>query len=293
MSVIVPTYHKIHRLDLMLRSLLGAIDDGVEIIVVDDGGRNIKPILAGFPEVRLIEIPHGGRSVARNRGAQAACGHRLLFLDDDVLVEPGMLSIHIDPTNFVMDVIIRGAIRHLPWLAPFDDPIIGTLTPAAQNSLGGAAGSLALMDRRLQVDDRGRLRIDLHRQSRLSRFERDIQSCLAHIGPWGVGRWIGLSGAHFSIGREVFLGLGGFDERMGIRWGAEDLELGFRAEKLGLPLFYSTDAVVHHMDHDQSNRRGDHQVALEYFADKHAAPSVLRLLEYFEGRCSLEEAISK
>ena len=101
-----------------------------------------------------------------------------------------------------------------------------------------------------------------------------------------------MTGAHLSVQRSAVLGLGGFDEAMGLRWGAEDLELGYRAEKAGLPITYAAEAVVYHMDHETDGRDGDHEAAFKYFARKHGDVKVLNVLSYFAGRCSLPVALA-
>jgi GT2 family glycosyltransferase len=122
----------------------------------------------------------------------------------------------------------------------------------------------------------------MSRWARRNRFERDIQGWFAN-GAASGGRWLGVVGAHFSISHEMFDKVGKFDEAMGRRWGAEDLEFGLRAERGGIPIV-AVEAVAYHMDHDTAGRDGDHRSAIEYLAQKHGRPELLGLWDYFEGR---------
>lgn len=57
-----------------------------EVIVVDDGSEPAVRLEAADTQVRLLRVSHGGRSRARNLGAEAAQGEVLAFLDDDISV---------------------------------------------------------------------------------------------------------------------------------------------------------------------------------------------------------------
>lgn len=61
----------------------------VEVIVVDDGSTDNTPdVLARYGDrIRVLSIPHGGPSVARNAGLEAARGEFLQFLDADDVIE--------------------------------------------------------------------------------------------------------------------------------------------------------------------------------------------------------------
>jgi succinoglycan biosynthesis protein ExoM len=97
LSVIIPTRDRPGLLRDTLRTLSeqDAPDGLFEVVVVDDGSSSeLAPVveeLAGaarFP-MRCERQPPGGLNAARNRGAQAAGGSILAYLDDDVLVPPG------------------------------------------------------------------------------------------------------------------------------------------------------------------------------------------------------------
>lgn len=306
LSVVIPTYRKEARLRLMLTSLLavsGEVGSGVEVIVVDDGGgRDLTAVVGQAKEaagsdaaVLVVGGTHGGRSAARNLGVKHASRERVLFLDDDVLLARRALDAHLRYADERLPDFVRGTILNLPWLAAFENPSTGALTEQAASSLGLVRGAEAsgLRTRTVALDEKGHVGTGLAGLARMSRFEKDLREWLS-ARPVGLpGRWVGVTGAHLSVQRSVFLGLGGFDEAMGLRWGAEDLELGYRAEKAGLPIRYADEAVVYHMDHETCGRDGDHEAAFEYFARKHGDVKLLNVLSYFAGRCSLPVALAR
>lgn len=91
-SFIIPTRGTGGRLEATL-SALAAASQGhdVEAVVVFDGlGLQRRLEIPGL-RVHAIEQPAGGPARARNRGAAAAGGSWLVFLDDDCALEDGFL----------------------------------------------------------------------------------------------------------------------------------------------------------------------------------------------------------
>lgn len=305
LSVVIPTYRKLARLRLTLMSLLRqcrAVSAEVEVIIVNDGGGEGVGALAervaadcDGQKVRVAEASHRGRSAARNLGASLAAHQRILFLDDDVLLAPGVVETHLKRAQERSLQFVRGTILNLPWLVGFDDPEQGTLTEHASRSLGLARGATAsgLRARTVVLDQWGSIDTHLRVLARMSRFEKDLHAWLAAHSGDCPGRWIAATGAQLSVYQPAFDALGGFDETMGLRWGAEDLELGYRAEKVGIKILHEVESIIFHMDHDVSGRDGDHEAAFTYFADKHGDACLLKFLSYFSGHCSLPEAFAR
>lgn len=95
-SIIIPARNEKENLSRLLPSLLAQKLD-VEIIVVDDHSSDGTAAVAEQYGARLVrgkDLPSGwhGKPWACQQGAEAAGGDWLLFLDADVLVEPGGLQ---------------------------------------------------------------------------------------------------------------------------------------------------------------------------------------------------------
>lgn len=94
-SIIIPTYNRPHLLPRAIDSALGQTVEDLEVVVVDDGSE--PPVkLVDHPRLRLIRLPHNqGTAVARNRGAEAAQGRWIAYLDDDDQLLANMVEISL------------------------------------------------------------------------------------------------------------------------------------------------------------------------------------------------------
>ncbi|MGI8510482.1 MAG: glycosyltransferase [Gemmatimonadaceae bacterium] len=83
-SVVIPCYGEERYLDEAIESVRSQSYPHYEIIVVADGSPGSHAVIAGTrPDVRYVEQPHQGVSVARNLGVSASRGEYLVFLDAD------------------------------------------------------------------------------------------------------------------------------------------------------------------------------------------------------------------
>jgi GT2 family glycosyltransferase len=100
-SIIIPTHNRRASAARALQALSVQCCPGiaVEVILVADGCTDDTASVAAveWPVfVRVLEQPRAGAAAARNRGAAAAAGHLLIFVDDDVEVLPGFLAAHVE-----------------------------------------------------------------------------------------------------------------------------------------------------------------------------------------------------
>lgn len=95
-SVVIPTHNREALLQRALRSVAGQTLDDYELIVVDDASRDTTPMyLASLPAHRCRTFRNEinlGASGSRNRGAGAAHGELIVFLDDDDELRPAALE---------------------------------------------------------------------------------------------------------------------------------------------------------------------------------------------------------
>ena len=96
-SVIIPTYNRKDFLRETLNSLAQQTypSDHFEVIIVDDGSTDGTATITAesFPFIlRYFSQSNQGDATARNLGARQSQADILVFLDDDILVEPGYLT---------------------------------------------------------------------------------------------------------------------------------------------------------------------------------------------------------
>ena len=94
-SLIVRTKNRQDLLQAALASIACQSWRKIEMIVVNDGGTDVKPITSAYSnhQLKLIDLPQSrGRAGAANVGLQNAAGAWIGFLDDDDLLSPQHLE---------------------------------------------------------------------------------------------------------------------------------------------------------------------------------------------------------
>lgn len=114
-SVIIPTHNRAETLRNAIESIILLLGEAVfELVIVDNNSTdNTKEIVESYP--LLAKYVFEGRTsftMARKTGADNATGDILLYLDDDVLVQPGSLRNIVDIFSRYPDCgIIAGRIE--------------------------------------------------------------------------------------------------------------------------------------------------------------------------------------
>ncbi len=91
-SVVVPTWNEAKCLPALLASLREQTVPPLEVIVADSGSTDGTPDLARAAGSLVLEGERKGPGEGRNRGARAARGDILLFVDADCTLPPDLLS---------------------------------------------------------------------------------------------------------------------------------------------------------------------------------------------------------
>jgi len=210
-SIVIPAFNQFESTYACLASILACSGDSAyEVIVADDGSsdetREIEQLVPGIRVAR--SEANRGFIDACNRGAAAASGAYLVFLNNDTILTPHWLERLIEP---------------------FGDPSVGLV-----------GGKLVYPDGRLQEaggilfsdgsgwnygrgDDPGRPKYE---------FRCDAHYC---------------SGACMALPRALFEELGGFDTRFAPMY-YEDVDLAFAVRASGRRVVYQPAAVVVHAE---------------------------------------------
>lgn len=117
LSIVIPTYNEVKYLPLLLRSIKAQTFKDYEIIVADNGSTDGTRKIAEEAGARLVA--GGSPSAGRNKGAAAAKGEVLLFLDADVILpDPWFLQMT------VAEFEKRGLGAATMKIAPMSDKVV-------------------------------------------------------------------------------------------------------------------------------------------------------------------------
>jgi len=101
LSVIIPTHNRADILKVCLEKIIAQQGVDFEVIVVDDGstdhtGNVVSNVQRQKSNVKYVKQPASHQGVARNTGVKEATGDIIVFIGDDIFVEPGFLKKHHD-----------------------------------------------------------------------------------------------------------------------------------------------------------------------------------------------------
>lgn len=123
-SVVIPTFNRHEQLQQTLASMASQVTstpDGqtftFEVVVVSDGSEDgtvdaLHAIRTPFP-LTIIDQGNAGPAAARNAGIEASSGDLIVFIDDDVIAEPGCVAAHVDRHSGTPGLVVIG-----PMLTP-------------------------------------------------------------------------------------------------------------------------------------------------------------------------------
>ncbi len=221
-SVVICSRDGAERLERMLQTVLDQAYPTFETIVVDNAPRSaatrdlLDARFRARPDLRYVVEARPGLSVARNRGLREASGTIIAFLDDDEFPDPAWL------------VSLVEAFVRFDGVAAASGPILpGQLETPAQVLFEEIGGHSKGRDFRTAVYDRA---------------SQEVHSPLFPVPPFGAG-------GNMAFRKDIILGLGGFDERLGAGTrveGGEDTAAFTDVMLAGHTVVFEPSAIVRH-----------------------------------------------
>jgi GT2 family glycosyltransferase len=207
-TVVVPHYRAHAELDRTMHALAAQTypRELTEVIVVDDGSPEppVVPASLGLDAQVVVQERRGfGAARARNLGASLARGEILVFLDADMLPEPGQLEAHARWHHVTWQAVTLGQRRHIDA----DRLDAGRVLTAAR--LGSLAPLFEGQEQQAPAWIEGHLR----RTDGLLSSDADLFRVV--------------TSGNLGVSARLFAACGGFDASFD-RWGGEDVELGYR-----------------------------------------------------------------
>ncbi|RAP49316.1 MAG: hypothetical protein BZ136_03500, partial [Methanosphaera sp. rholeuAM74] len=236
-----------------LRRLFGALSSSVvgfypnfEVVVVDnasvDGSREFLGGDFGFRVVVVENDVNESFSCANNRGVGVASGEFVLFLNNDVEPLDGFL-------NFMMDTMLGGDGVGVVGARLF--------YPDCSGSRLNGGKSFSVQHAGIVFRESDGFVRPFNRDNGREYYQSDV----------GVVRRVGaVTGACMLVCRDVFLGVGGFDEEY--VYGYEDVDLCLRLYRGGFVNFYDSRAVLFHYEFGTQELDGGREVKLRRLSNR-------------------------
>lgn len=125
-SVIIRTKDRPHSLSEALRSVASQTYTNVEIVLVNDGGADVKflaeQIVGKMPLVYVCHETNRGRSAAANSGLMAATGRYLNFLDDDDIFYPDHIETLLNDLNACEEKVAYSSVLTVYYNGTSENP---------------------------------------------------------------------------------------------------------------------------------------------------------------------------
>ena len=248
----------------------------MEVIVVNDGSKdNTEEVIRDWREKvtnlkAIHHITNKGPAATRNSGAKNASGKVLLFLDNDIIMTPDILKMHLsyfDEDRNDNTIILSQIYNFRPSTKESVYAYLNEMEVLNENDL-----------KKYKTEE-----IDPYfdiRQEILNSGNMDSEAA-----------WI--FGALFcsTMYKSTFEKIGGFDENF-VGWGPEDIEFAYRAQKAGCKFVYKDTAVCFHLDFEKKDKDvfiKSVQRNAKYLYLKHSNKDIKNYLRFYKGDISFEE----
>jgi len=120
-SVVIPTYNREHVLLETIGALMSVIDRRtLDLIIVDQSKTHTSTVSKALSDwekarvLRLIKLSKPSVPAAMNRGLISARNEIILFLDDDIRPEPGLIDAHLAAHKQTGVALVAGRVIQ-PW----------------------------------------------------------------------------------------------------------------------------------------------------------------------------------
>jgi len=217
-SVIIVSWNALNHLQTFLPSVAGTDYPEFEILLADNASTDgsAEWVREHYPAVRIVSLDKNyGYCGGNNRAAQHANGDVLVFLNNDVKVEPDWL-------NHLADCLDSN-----PQVAAYQPKMLSYREPDRFEYAGAAGGYL---DKYGYPFCRGRI-FDTLEEDR-GQYDREADLMWA-------------SGAALAIWKEPFKMIGGFDEDF--EFHMEEIDLCWQLWNRGYRVSFCPESVVYHL----------------------------------------------
>jgi glycosyltransferase involved in cell wall biosynthesis len=262
-SIIIPTYNRSRILDYTLNSILRQEMDisSIEVIVVDDGSSDdTGELVAEYSERMnlkyLYQADKGNRvSRARNMGIENAKSDILIFIDSGVLLASNCVSEHIK-----MHEQQSSPCAVLGYVYGFDQYMTDTDVFESLIDVRDPDQTVQLLRESHRFADM--------RERYYEKYNYQLNNLPA---PWAF-----FVTCNVSVNRSALELSGTFDELFDLRWGVEDMELGYRLYENFVPILInrSAESVHYPHDHDMTGKFDEEVINKQLFYAKHKAIEV-------------------
>ncbi|MCC5925384.1 MAG: glycosyltransferase family 2 protein [Bacteroidetes bacterium] len=217
-SIIIVTWNALHHLQRFLPSVVQTQYHEYEIIISDNASTDGSAdwVRSEYPEIKIVTHEENyGYCGGNNRAVDAAHYNTLVFLNNDVAVEPDWLQ-HV--AKLMADNPLIDAVQ--PRIRSYENP--------EQFEYAGAAGGF--IDKLGYPYCRGRIFDTV--ESDNNQYDKATPIFWA-------------SGAALVIKKTIFTTLGGFEESF--EFHMEEIDLCWRLQLRGRQVWYCPNSVVYHL----------------------------------------------
>ncbi len=223
LSIIIATRNRENILWPTIGHCLQSIaDKNVEVIVVNDGDRELNPPDSTVGSIRFLNNPKRGVSSARNLGASVANADLLFFIDDDMWIDKGGI-------DWIIENLVKGSAINAAYVLNWEYPPV--------------------LDEQLIKTKVGRFLLNAGYNTMWGRMHQP------GVKPGqGLYRTDHIASCSLVMPRQIFEYLEGYNEAMVFQ--GEDIDLSARLNKHSIPIYAVFDVTLLHNHQDRLHLTG-------------------------------------